>query len=248
MLNTLLQKVKGFFLPQPENGCPDADTAKEIRETIARNNKKIPPSALLDDLRFVVMDLETTGFEYGNGDEIIAVGAVTVRNGQIRREEYFHQFVYPYRLVPGKVVNLTGIGREMLVGCPSFLGILPQFLEFIGTSVLVGHCVDFDLGFINSKIKKCCQAKIKNRALDTAVLARALYPAEEDYSLDSLLALYAIEPAGRHSALGDALLTAQLFVNLLARLKEQKVYTLEDLDQFLKQHLQLGQQDLVFIR
>lgn len=240
MLATLLQRVKSFLLPRPENGCLEADTVKEIREIIAKNNRKTSPSTPLEELRFVVMDLETTGFAYGNGDEIIAVGAVVVEGGEVRREKYFHRLVYPYRLVPGKVVDLTGIGREMLVGCPTFFGVLPQFLEFLGNSVIVGHCINFDLGFINTKLKQYCQAKIKNRALDTSLLAQALHPAEVDYSLDSLLAFYGIEPVGRHSALGDALLTASLFVNLLARLKEQKVDTFQELDQFLKQSSRLN--------
>ncbi len=248
MLAAFLQKAKSFFFPRPDNGCPDPDMVKEIREIVAKNRQKIAPSTPLEELRFVVMDLETTGFTYVNGDEIIAVGAVVVKGGKVKREECFHQLVYPYRLVPGKVVELTGIGREMLVGCPSFFGVLPQLLEFIGNSVIVGHYVHFDLGFINAKLKKCCGTKIQNRALDTSLLARALHPVWDNYSLDNLLAFYHIEPVGRHTALGDAILTAQLFVNLLARLKEQKVCTLTDLDHLLKRSLQFSQQELTFVR
>jgi len=248
MLAALLQRVKNFLFPRPENGCLDADTVQEIREIIARNNKKISPSASLEELRYVVMDLETTGFAYGNGDEIIAIGAVTVEGGEVRREKFFHQLIYPYRLVPGKVVDLTGIGREMLVGCPTFFGVLPQFLEFLGNSVIVGHCIGFDLSFINTKLKQHCQVKIKNRTLDTSLLARALHPAWGDYSLDSLLACSGIEPVGRHTALGDALLTARLFVNLLAGLKERKVYTLQELDSFLKRSIRLAWEEPVFIQ
>jgi len=234
MFTGLLQRIKRLLFPRPENGCLDTDTVQEIREIIARNNKKIPRSTPLEELRFVVMDLETTGFACGNGDEIIAIGAVTVENGTVKSEKYFNRLIYPYRLVPGKVVSLTGIGREMLVGCPTFFGVLPQFLDFLGSGVIVGHHIGFDLGFINTKLKQYCRVKIKNRALDTSCLTRALHPARGDYSLDSLLAFYGIEPVGRHTALGDALLTANLFVNLLASLKERKVYTLQELDTFLK--------------
>ena len=248
MLAALWQRVKNLFSSRAENGRLDVDAVEEIRGIIAGNNKKISGATLLEKVRFAVMDLETTGFAYGNGDEIIAVGAVLVEGGKVRPEKYFHQLVYPYRLVPGKVVDLTGIGRERLVGCPTFFGILPQFLEFLGNSVIVGHCIDFDLGFINAKLKQHCQVKIKNRSLDTSLLARALHPALGDYSLDSLLVFYGLEPAGRHTALGDALLTAELFVNLLASLKEQKVFTLNELDSFLRRSKQLAREEAVFIQ
>lgn len=238
MLAEIIKKAKNFLLAEMQKGCPDPDTVKEIKAIIEKNNKKILPSTPLDELRFVVMDLETTGFSVDNGDEIIAVGALTVEDGRIKSEQNFQQLIYPYRLVPGEVVELTGIGREMLVGCPGFFGVLPQLLNFIGDSIIVGHYVHFDLGFINDKLAKCCRIKIKNRALDTSILARALYPTWESYSLDSLLAFYEIEPVGRHSAMGDAFLTAQLFVNLLAKLKEQNVFTLAGLDKSLKNKLQ----------
>ena len=218
----------------------DPETVKEVRAAIMKNGAKIPPHMPLTEIRFVSLDLETTGFSYGTGDEIIAVGAVAVQGGRIKKEDGFHRFIYPYRLVPGKVVRLTGIGPDMLVGCPSFVGILPALLEYIGDSVIVGHCIDFDLNFINVKLKKYFGAKIRNRALDTSVLARVVHPARDDYSLDGLLAFYGVDPAGRHTAAGDALLTAQVFLNLLKRLKEHKVYTFADLEHFIKSNLSLG--------
>lgn len=240
--DSLWQKVKSLLSPAARGrGFLDGETVKEIREMVLAGARRIPPGTKLEDLRFVVLDLETTGFAYGGGDEIIAVGAVAVRNGAVCGEERFHRYVYPYRLVPGEVIGLTGIARDMLVGCPGFWGVLPELLRFIGDSVLVGHCIHFDLAFLEEKLKKHTGVKIRNWVLDTAHLVRALYPGLGCYSLDGLLAFYGLEPAGRHTAMGDALLTAHIFVNILKRLKEENIITFGGLVHFLRQHRMLGE-------
>lgn len=233
------EKAKSIFgressAGKPWSGMPDPETVKEVRAEVAKNGARIPLHLPLEGIRFVSLDLETTGFSCGAGDEIIAVGAVAVQGGQVRKEDGFHRFIYPYRLVPGKVVELTGIGPDMLVGCPSFLGVLPALLEYIGDSIIVGHAVNFDLNFINAKLKKYFGVKLRNRAVDTSVLAKALHPGWDDYSLDSLLAFYGLEPQGRHSAAGDALLTALVFLRLLAGLKEYGVCTFAELEHFVR--------------
>lgn len=240
--NSLWRKIKGLLSAGAGGrGFLDEETVREIREMLLAGARRIPPETRLEDLRFVVLDLETTGFAYDGGDEIIAVGAVAVKNGAVCGEEYFHRYVYPYRLVPGEVIGLTGMVRDMLVGCPGFWGVLPELLRFIGGSVLVGHCIRFDLAFLEAKLKKYAGVRIKNRVLDTAHLAEILYPGLGCYSLDGLLAFYGLEPAGRHTAMGDALLTAQVFVQILKKLREENITTFCALEHFLRQHRLLGE-------
>lgn len=208
----------------------------EIQEIIRQNDKPVPSSATLDEVCFAVMDVETTGFNYKKGDEIIAVGAVIIEGGEIRRDKTFHELVFPNRHVSDEIHELTGIQREMLLGAPSFLEIVQPFLAFIGSSVIIGHNIHFDLAFINPKLKKYYRTSIKNRTIDTIRLARCLHIPSKSLSLDNLLAFYGIEPAGRHTALGDAILTAEIFLRLMAALKKHHINTLAGLDMLLHNH------------
>jgi DNA polymerase-3 subunit epsilon len=235
-MDTIIRKAKKRFFPRPEKEkLPDFLVA-EIKEMIVRNSKPVSSSTLIEDVRFAVMDLETTGFNSARGHEIIAIGAVLIEGNKLQREKTFHELVYPDREVPDHILKLTGIQREMLVGRLSFFGVLLQFLEFIGSSVIVGHNIDFDMSFINPKLKKYCGTKVKNRTIDTMALAKSLHVPVKSYSLDNLLAFYGIEQTGRHSALGDSLMTAELLIRLLAVLKEIDIHTLGGLDEFMKRH------------
>jgi len=243
-MGKLIEKAKKLLAQQGDkNGLPPFMVV-QIKEIIAENSKLIPPSTLLEDVRYVVMDLETTGFNHARGDEIIAVGAVIVEGCEIKGDKSFHQLVYPCRQVPENVLKLTGIQREMLVGRLSFFGVLIEFLDFIGNSVIVGHNISFDLGFINPRLKKFCRTKIKNKTLDTIAVAEALHIPVKSYSLDNLLAFYGIEPGERHTAIGDALLTAQLLVHFILSLKERNIRTLTGLNHFLRQHANLGDEKI----
>jgi DNA polymerase-3 subunit epsilon len=237
---TIIEKTRSLFAPQMTKDRLPAYMIAEIKEIIKQNSKPISSSALLDELGFAVMDVETTGFNHKKGDEIIAIGAVMVEGGEIKKEKAFHQLVYPNRQVSDQIHQLTGIQRDMLVGRPSFFGMLQQFLRFIGSNIIVGHNIFFDLGFINPKLKKYCRTGIKNRNIDTITLAQSLDLPSKSVSLDNLLAYYGIESVGRHSALGDAFLTAELFVRLLMVLKDRHIHTLAGLDNLLEQHAHVG--------
>jgi DNA polymerase-3 subunit epsilon len=230
----IIEKTRSIFAPPKTKDCLPAYMIAEIQEIVRQNAKHSPPSTPLDELIFAVMDVETTGFSYKKGDEIIAIGAVMVEGGEIKEGKTFHQLVYPNRQVSDQIQQLTGIQREMLVGGPSFFGVLQQFLSFIGCNIIVGHNVPFDLGFINPKLKKHCRCVIKNRNIDTITLSRSLHLPSKSFSLDNLLAFYNIEPVGRHSAIGDAFLTAEIFLRLMAELRSKNIRTLSGLDHFIK--------------
>jgi DNA polymerase-3 subunit epsilon len=239
-MSTIIRKAKKKLFPRPAKEILPDFFIKEIKEMVERNSRPVSSSALIEDLRFAVMDLETTGFSSTRGHEIIAIGAVLVEGNRLQRENPFHELVYPEREVPEHILKLTGIQREMLVGRLSFFGVLLQFLEFIGNRVIVGHNIDFDMSFINPKLKKYCGTKVKNRTIDTMILAKSLHIPVKSYSLDSLLAFYEIKQEGRHSALGDSLMTAELLIRLLMLLKEIGIRTLGELDEFLKRHTSLS--------
>lgn len=215
---------------------PDAETVELIRRQCLDKRKKPDPAQLLDDHCFVVLDTETTGFAHRGGDEIISVGAVKVERGQVQAGKTFHRLVNPFRSIPPEVTSLTGISQDMVEGRDDVFTVLSDFLEYAGDSVLIGHYVTFDMDFMNEKLR-LCNSKLHSSYLDTCVISKAVYPQRSSHSLDSLLKVHGINAAGRHTALGDALLTARLFEDLIRQVRHRGVYTLGDLHAFVQQHM-----------
>ncbi len=220
-----------------DGDCLPNYLVKEIKDIIRQNGRRVSSSVPFDEMRFVVLDLETTGFHHHMGDEIISIGAVIIEDGRIKTDKPFHELVDPHCPVPDVVQQLTGIEPEMLAGCPSFFEVMQPFLKFIDGNVLVGHNIEFDLGFINHKLKKYCHTKIDNQSLDTITLAKFLGIRSKGFSLDDLLVFYGIPSVGRHTALGDALMTAAVFMRLIAELRNRSVHTLLGLEIALKYHV-----------
>ena len=222
MFTTLLKLVKKsstdtFLLSSP--GLPSLHD----KVTILRHQTW--PEYSLDSSRFVVFDTETTGFHYNKKDEIISVGAVAIENGLIT-ESSFSQFVNPNRLIPAIATEITGITNEMVANCPDVLTVLDNFLEFKGLSPLIAHTASFDLNFINIKLRKYCGQRLNAPIIDTLILAQLLFPKEENLrSLDSLAQHYDIDLSERHTALGDALITAQIYTKMLGGLFDLGIET-----------------------
>ncbi|MFZ5898865.1 MAG: PolC-type DNA polymerase III [Bacillota bacterium] len=220
------------------NGPPPAAEVVETLKTLLDQCQARPDSGTpLTDVCFLVIDTETTGLSPAEGDEIIAVGAVAVEHGCVQRQKVFNRLVNPYRDIPLIVTELTGITADMVDSAGDIFTVLQDFLPLLRNTVVVGHYVDFDLEFLNRRLQQVCNGRIGNPVLDTCTISRALYPRWASHSLDHLLANHQIEPTGRHTALGDALLTAELFVQLLELLRGRGVYTLGDLHLFLDEHL-----------
>jgi len=183
------------------------------------------PEYRLDSSRFVVFDTETTGFCYNKKDEIISVGAVAIENGLIT-ESCFSEFVNPNRSIPTIATEITGITDEMVADSSDVLTVLDKFLEFKGLSPLIAHTASFDLNFINIKLRRYCGHRLNTPTIDTLLLAKLLFPSEENLrSLDSLAKYYNIDPIGRHTALGDALITAQIYTKMLDSLYKLGIET-----------------------
>lgn len=221
----------GLISPKNDAHAIDIDPTVilEIRNKVLSENDLIPPNISLQKAKFTVFDLETTGFYPYGGDEIISVSAVTVENGQIKKDSLFDHLVNPHRAISPRITELTGISKEMAEGSPSVLWVLNEFLSFAQGSILVAHHVNFDLGFINLKLKQFCNTRITHPVIDTFIMANAILTKEESHTLDSLIKFYEISPAGRHTSLGDAVITAEILVKMLEQLFSQGVETLQDL-------------------
>ncbi len=173
---------------------------------------------------YVVFDIETTGFS-PNKNQIIEIGAVKVTDGQIT--DKFSTFVNPDVPIPFDIEKLTGINDAMVLPYPKIDVILPQFLDFVGDSVLVAHNAGFDVGFI-SHFADELGLPFDPTVLDTVSIARLLLPNLNRYKLDTVAKALNISLENHHRAVDDAGATAEIFAAFVKMLRDRDV---EDLDQ-----------------
>ena len=179
------------------------------------------------DGKFVVFDLETTGFS-SIQNKIIEIGAVKVENGKIT--DRFSTFVNPQVPIPFEIEQLTGIKDEMVMGADTIEVILPQFMQFCEGCVMVAHNAGFDIGFIEENCKRQ-NLKYDFTVMDTVTLARVLLPALNRYKLDTVAKALGVSLENHHRAVDDAGCTAEIFVKFIAMLKEQGAECLDKVNQ-----------------
>lgn len=181
----------------------------------------------LERLSYTVFDTETTGLSPSAGDEIIAIGAVRIVNGRVLRREIFDCLVDPRRAISAEAFEIHRISSDMLRGMPTIHEVIPRFHRFVADTVIVGHNVAFDLRFLQLKEDRT-GLRFDNPVLDTLLLASVVQPMREDQGLDALAARLGIEVTRRHSALGDALTTAQVLLALIPMLRARGIRTLKE--------------------
>ena len=177
------------------------------------------------DLNYTVFDTETTGLDPRGGDEIISIGAMRIINRRILFEESFEQLVDPKRRISTASIEIHGIQLQVLEGCPTIDKVLPEFRSFCSDSVLVGHNVAFDMSFLKMNEAKT-GISFNNPVLDTLLLSAVVHPTQDLHSLDSIAERLELQIEGRHTALGDAVVTAQIFLALISLLEERGIFTL----------------------
>lgn len=211
------------------NPIPDSPTLRAYRacfETAPADN--IPAK----QVRFAVLDCETTGLD-ARLDSIVSIGAIGVQEGQICLDDQFEALLKLSHNSASVVVH--GITREEagLRGVGEAQA-LEQLLGYLGNAVIVGHHIGFDIEVINKALQRNFGLSLQNRWLDTMELTLHLEkdgalslpeqrhapdlpePARrQDFSLDGLCRLFGIAPHDRHTAAGDAFITAQIFIKLL---------------------------------
>jgi len=192
----------------------------------------------LRETAFVVVDLETTGGRARSNDgtpadAITEIGAVKVRGGVVLGE--FATLVDPQRSIPPQIVRLTGITTAMVCDAPTIDTVLPMFLEFAGSSVLVAHNAGFDIGFLRAAAQRCEIPWPRPQVLCTVRLARRVLSREEAPSvrLAALARLFAVAAQPTHRALDDARATVDVLHALIERVGNQGVHTYADLRSYL---------------
>jgi DNA polymerase-3 subunit epsilon len=179
----------------------------------------------LAELAYTVFDTETTGLEPAKGDEIIQIGATRVMRGKLLRQESFEQLVDPQRDIPAVGIPIHGIEPAMVVGQPTIAQVLPAFHAFARDTVLVAHNAAFDMRFLQLK-EAATGLRFDQPVLDTLLLSAVIHPNQESHRLEAIAERLGLTIIGRHTALGDAMVTAEVFLKLVPLLAAQGIHTL----------------------
>jgi len=180
---------------------------------------------LLSNLAYTVFDTETTGLSPSEGDEIIQIGATRCINGKLLRQESFEQLVNPGRLIPKATIPIHGITQDMVRGKPDIAEVLPAFHAFAQDTVLVAHNAAFDMKFLQLQEAKT-HIVFHHPVLDTLLLSAVVHPSQASHRLEAIAARFNINVLGRHTALGDAMLTAEVWLRLIPLLQAMGIFTL----------------------
>lgn len=211
-------------------GPPPLDPAAAQR--LAAWQALIPASKTvrLDQNRFVVMDVETTGLSLAR-DHLIAIGAVAVKEGRIDLDDSFEVVLKQETSSDKDNILIHGIGGTAQVGGIAPVEALLQFLEYLGPDPLIAFHVTFDETMTRRALKKTLGLNFRHTWLDLAYVAPGLYPelARRYRALDDWVEHFHIQNFARHSALADSLATAQLFLVTMETARQKSIEDLKGL-------------------
>nr|WP_297353052.1 exonuclease domain-containing protein [uncultured Caldimonas sp.] len=182
---------------------------------------------LLSELSYTVFDTETTGLSPSEGDEIISIGAIRIVNARLLKHECYEQLIDPRRPIRKESQAVHGISPQMLAGQPTIEQALPVFHRFAEDTVLVAHNAAFDMRFLQLKEVQT-GIRFLQPVLDTLLLSALVHPGhpDEEHRLEHIAARLGITVVGRHTALGDAIVTGEVFLKLVPLLAERGIRTL----------------------
>lgn len=192
----------------------------------------------IESYEFLSFDTELTGLNTRK-DEIVSIGAVRIVGMRIVLGDNFLSYVRPSGDLPKDSTLIHRITPDRIKDAPDPADILPEFVEYCGSSVLVGHFVSLDVTFLNRALRKHVGGTISNPCVDSMRLARALHELnrragqhrlsiETSFNLGALARKYGLPIFEQHDALEDAIQTAYLFVFLVQKLREAGFLTLRD--------------------
>lgn len=204
------------------------------REKIERTLKGKSTIDLLSD--YIVFDIETTGLD-SSYDEVIEIGAIKVKNNKIVSK--FNSLVKPKNEINEYITELTGITNEMVKDTPTIEKILPDFMNYIGNDILIGHNVNFDINFIYDNLYRNKFDVLTNDFIDAMRISRKLLPELPHHRLIDLAKYFKIDSTNNHRILKDCEITMNVYENL----KEIALQKYDNVDEFknaFKKHKKEG--------
>lgn len=207
--------ISKLFSKKQDTGKPLDPIALFVNRKCAETLNSKTLDDKLENAVFAVVDTETTGLDL-NSARIINVAAVKVQNFKII--DFYNSFINPEVEIPKESIKWHNITDEMVSDKPTAGEVLPDFINFVENSIVVGHHITFDIKMINKEMMDAFGCQINNHWLDTMLIyANAIVKKDGHYTLDDLLDIYNVTCNGRHTALGDALATAEVFTKMITQ-------------------------------
>jgi DNA polymerase-3 subunit epsilon len=229
-INIIAKAGKKSLLPFKKRAPVMAGSRPEFYDfdlfTVDNPSKNLLDTSL-KEISYTVFDTETTGLNPDGGDEIVSIGAVRIVNNRIVYQDFFEELVNPNRDIPMKSYQIHGINYEMVMGKDPIERVLPRFRQFAEDTVLLGHNIAFDMKMLKVK-EKTTGIRFNNPTLDTLLLSAVLHPVHEQHDIENIAKRLGVNIIGRHTALGDAITTAEIFKRLIPILNSNGILTLKD--------------------
>lgn len=184
---------------------------------------------VMDSLREVVLDTETTGLNCNDGDRIVDLACVELVN-HIATGNTYQTYINPQKSMSAEAVDITGITDDFLADKPSFHEIADDFLNFVGNSVLIIHNAQFDINFLNCELARINKPLFSaERVVDTLEMAKKMLP-KSQVNLNALCKKFGIDASQRtkHGALIDCFLLADVYLHLLGGRQGGLSFELQD--------------------
>lgn len=204
------------------------------REKIERTLKGKSTIDLLSD--YIVFDIEITGLD-SSYDEVIEIGAIKVKNNKIVSK--FNSLVKPKNEIDEYITELTGITNEMVKDAPTIEEILPDFMNYIGNDILIGHNINFDINFIYDNLYRNKFDVLSNDFIDTMRISRKLLSELPHHRLIDLAKYFKIDSTNNHRSLKDCEITMNVYENL-KEIALQKYGNVDEFKNTFKKHKKEG--------
>ncbi|MGE0767458.1 MAG: DUF294 nucleotidyltransferase-like domain-containing protein [Hyphomicrobiaceae bacterium] len=182
------------------------------------------PATPLIALDAVVLDTETTGLDARTA-RLVQIGALRLSGGNLSPEERFESLINPGLPIPRSAIAVHGITDAMVSDAPAFTEVAAKLEAFVGTATVIGHTIHYDLGILEREYALAGRPAPRIHALDVRILARLVSPLLADHGLDRLCEWLGITISGRHSAVGDARATGEVFLALVPKLRAKGIRT-----------------------
>ncbi len=171
-------------------------------------------AAVYDTAVFIAFDTETTGLDAAVG-RIVEIGGIKFdRRGVIAR---YNALINPQMPMPEEAGKVNGITDAMLKDKPVIAEVFPDFLDFIGTGILVAHNAPFDINYVNTELARAEQPLLTHKVVDTRIFVKEVVPGLSSYALQDLAVQFGITALEAHRAEDDARVCMELFEHTLTR-------------------------------
>lgn len=206
---------------------PDTPYWRQYEQSFEPSYSK---KTLIREIRFVVIDTETTGLD-AQKDKILSIGAVAVKDQKIFIVDRFEYYLKQVYTANGDSIKIHGILPKHNLNGFAAKEVLILLLAYLQNSVIVGHHIGFDFAVLNRAFQEYLGGQLRNQTLDTNYLAKRIQSPfykttagqNQNLSLDALCQQYNVPIHDRHTASGDALITALLFLKLMGRLEKKGI-------------------------